>query len=82
MGARREVEPVAEEDQTEVPTMVEDSDDLPRRPTTKPPDLATWSIEELEAYISRLESEIERARAAIKARRSVRGAAEALFKKG
>ena len=48
----------------------------------KPPDLATWSIEELEAYIQRLESEIARARAAIEARRSVRGAAEALFKKG
>ena len=62
--------------------MVEDLDDLPRRPTTKPPDLATWSIEELEAYIQRLESEIARARAAIEARRSVRGAAEALFKKG
>ena len=62
--------------------MVEDPDDLPRRPSTKPPDLATWSIEELEAYIQRLESEIARARTAIEARRSVRGAAEALFKKG
>jgi uncharacterized small protein (DUF1192 family) len=62
--------------------MVEDPDDLPRRPATKPPDLGTWSIEELEAYIQRLESEIARARAAIEARRSVRGAAESLFKKG
>ncbi|HEX6111935.1 MAG TPA: DUF1192 domain-containing protein [Geminicoccaceae bacterium] len=62
--------------------MVEDPDDLPRRPSAKPPDLATWSIEELEAYIQRLESEIARARAAIDSRRSVRGAAEALFKKG
>ena len=62
--------------------MVEDPDDLPRRPTIKPPDLATWSIEELEAYIQRLEGEIQRARAAIEARRSVQGAAEALFKKG
>ena len=62
--------------------MAEDEHDLPRRATTKPPDLTTWSVEELEAYIGRLESEIKRARAAIEARRSVRGAAEALFKKG
>jgi uncharacterized small protein (DUF1192 family) len=61
--------------------MAEDADDLPRRPSTKPPDLATWSIEELEAYIARLQGEIERARAAIEARRSVHSAAEALFKK-
>ena len=62
--------------------MADDDDDLPRRPSAKPPDLATWSVAELEAYITRLESEIARARAAIEARRSVRGAAEALFKKG
>jgi uncharacterized small protein (DUF1192 family) len=61
--------------------MAEDPDDLPRRPTTKPPDLTTWSIEELEAYIARLQGEIERARTAIEARRSVHSAAEALFKK-
>jgi len=60
--------------------MAED-DDLPRRPAAKPPDLSNWSIEELEAYIGRLESEIARARVAIEARRSVRGAADALFKK-
>ena len=62
--------------------MAEDADDLPQRPSAKPPDLATWSVEELEAYIHRLQGEIERARTAIEARRSVRGAAEALFKKG
>ena len=62
--------------------MAEDADDLPQRPSAKPPDLATWSVEELEAYIHRLQGEVERARAAIEARRSVRGAAEALFKKG
>jgi uncharacterized small protein (DUF1192 family) len=61
--------------------MAEDADDLPRRPGAKPPDLSNWSVEELEAYISRLESEIARARVAMEARRSVRGAAEALFKK-
>jgi uncharacterized small protein (DUF1192 family) len=61
--------------------MAEDEEDLPRRPGAKPPDLTNWSVEELEVYIARLESEIARARVAIEARRSVRGAAEALFKK-
>jgi uncharacterized small protein (DUF1192 family) len=61
--------------------MAEEDDDLPRRAGTKPPDLTNWSVEELEAYIARLESEIARARVAIEARRSVLGAAEALFKK-
>jgi uncharacterized small protein (DUF1192 family) len=62
--------------------MAEDPDDLPQRATLKPPDLTSWSVEELEGYISRLQNEIERARVAIAARQSVRGAAEALFKKG
>jgi uncharacterized small protein (DUF1192 family) len=62
--------------------MAEDPDDLPQRATVKPLDLTSWSIEELEGYISRLQNEIERARVAIAARQSVRGAAEALFKKG
>jgi uncharacterized small protein (DUF1192 family) len=62
--------------------MAEDPDDLPQRATVKPPDLTSWSVEELEGYISRLQNEIERARVAIAARQSVRGAAEALFKKG
>jgi uncharacterized small protein (DUF1192 family) len=61
--------------------MAEEPDDLPRRPSAKPPDLATWSVAELEAYIARLQGEIERARAAIEARRSVQSAAEALFMK-
>jgi uncharacterized small protein (DUF1192 family) len=61
--------------------MAEDPNDLPQRPSAKPPDLVTWSVEELEAYIKRLQGEIERARAAIEARRSVHSAAEALFKK-
>jgi uncharacterized small protein (DUF1192 family) len=60
---------------------IEDADDLPRTATFKPPDLRTWSVAELDAYIERLQSEIERARAAIEARRSVHSAAEALFKK-
>lgn len=61
--------------------MADDPDDLPRRPTSKPPDLTTWSVEELEAYIARLEAEIARTRVAVEAKQSVRGAAEALFKK-
>jgi uncharacterized small protein (DUF1192 family) len=61
--------------------MAEDEDDLPQRRTSKPPDLANWSVEELEAYITRLQAEIERAKVAIEARRSVRGTAEALFRK-
>lgn len=56
-------------------------DELPARRRTAPPDLTTWSVEELEDYVRRLAAEIERARAAIESRRSVRGAAEALFKK-
>ena len=60
--------------------MAEDPDDLPRRINVKPPDLATWSVEEVEAYIVRLQAEIERAKAAIKAKQSIRGAAESLFK--
>jgi uncharacterized small protein (DUF1192 family) len=61
--------------------MAEDQDDLPLRRTSKPPDLTNWSVEELEAYIVRLQAEIERAKVAIGARQSVRGAAEALFRK-
>jgi uncharacterized small protein (DUF1192 family) len=61
--------------------MAEEPDDLPRRATVKPPDLATWSVEEVDAYIVRLRAEIERAEAAIKAKQSIRGAAESLFKK-
>jgi uncharacterized small protein (DUF1192 family) len=61
--------------------MAEDPDDLPRRASLKPPDLATWSVEEVEAYIARLEAEIVRARAAIASKQSILGAAEALFKK-
>ena len=59
----------------------DDEDDLPIRPKSRPPDLATWSVEELDAYILRLQAEIERARATLQARRSVHGAAEAAFKK-
>ncbi len=61
--------------------MREIDDDLPLRRKAAPPDLSTWSVEELEDYVRRLGAEIERAQAAIESRRSVRGAAEALFRK-
>ena len=61
--------------------MSERDDELPTRRSTPPPDLGTWSLEELEDYVRRLEAEIARARVQIEAHRSVRGAAEALFKK-
>jgi len=61
--------------------MAEDQDDLPLRKTSRPPDLAGWSVEELQTYIARLQAEIERAKVALADRQSVRGAAEALFKK-
>ena len=61
--------------------MTKDEDELPIRRSSKPPDLSSWSISELEDYIRRLEGEIDRARAQIASRQTVRGAAEALFKK-
>jgi uncharacterized small protein (DUF1192 family) len=59
-----------------------DLDDLePRKPQAKPKDLSPLSIEELEAYIARLQAEIERARGAIKGKQAQRAGAEAFFKK-
>jgi uncharacterized small protein (DUF1192 family) len=60
--------------------MFEDDDDRPARRAPQERKLDGLSVEELESYIARLEAEIARACAAIEARRSVRGAAEALFK--
>ena len=60
--------------------MAEDQDDLPVRKGAKPPDLSSWSVEELEAYIARLQGEIDRARTEIGAKQSTRGAAAARFK--
>jgi uncharacterized small protein (DUF1192 family) len=60
-----------------------DLDDLdPRAATpTAPRPLDPLSVEELTAYIVRLEGEILRARQAIAAKEKVRAGAEALFKK-
>lgn len=40
------------------------------------------SLKELHAYVTRLQAEIERAEAAIAAKRDAQGAAESIFKKG
>ena len=45
------------------------------------PDLQVMSIEELEDYITELEAEIERVRAAIGAKTSHRGTADSVFKR-
>lgn len=52
----------------------------PRKPKTTPKDLGTFSGEELHEYISILEAEIARARAAITAKESHKLAASQFFK--
>ena len=61
---------------------MDDDDDKSgsRPPTVMPADLSALSIAELEDAIRRLEAEIARARAAIAAKRNVRGGADALFR--
>ena len=59
-----------------------DTDDLEPRKTAAPKrDLQGLSIGDLKDYIAELEAEIERARAQIKAKQSVRAGADALFKR-
>ncbi len=59
-----------------------DLEDLePRKKPAKPKDLSGWSVEDLTDYIANLETEIERARQTIAAKRGVRAGADALFKK-
>lgn len=52
----------------------------PGKRPKKPRDLSTWNIEDLEDFIQAMEAEIERARAAIKQKKGVANAANALFK--
>jgi uncharacterized small protein (DUF1192 family) len=64
--------------------MVSDPDDLPKKPKTEivlGQDLSAMSEFELTARITALESEIGRAREAIKARQATKSAADAFFKK-
>lgn len=59
-----------------------DIEDLePKNKIIKPKDLSGWNIEDLEAYIERMQEEIERARAMIETKRGVNSAADALFKR-
>jgi uncharacterized small protein (DUF1192 family) len=60
---------------------MDSEDDRPAAPTPPTPDLGRLGIRELEAYIADLEAEIERARAMIDAKKSVRGQAESLFRR-
>ena len=58
-----------------------DTDDLePARPVLEPVNFEIMSIEALGDYISTLEAEIDRARAAIADKQDARGAAESFFK--
>ena len=56
-------------------------EDLPRNTPAPKRNLDTMGIAELEAYIAELEQEILRVRGAINAKKSVRGGADALFKR-
>ena len=56
----------------------EDLEPLQRK--AKPRDLTIMSIEDLEDYIELLSNEIDRTKAAIKAKKSARQGAESVFK--
>jgi uncharacterized small protein (DUF1192 family) len=55
--------------------------DEPLHQRPQPKNLEPMSIGELETYIGDLEAEIARARMAIEKKRSIRGGADALFKR-
>ena len=61
--------------------MMEEQDLEPQHKRKKPKDLDVMSIEALEEYIAEMEAEIERARAAISAKKDHRSAAEDIFKR-
>jgi uncharacterized small protein (DUF1192 family) len=56
-------------------------EDLPRKTQAPKRNLDIMGIVELEEYIAELEQEVARVRAAIAGKRSVRGGADALFKR-
>jgi len=60
---------------------MEESDLEPRHKPAKPKDLSLMGIEELEAYITELETEIARVRVEISAKLGQRRGAEALFRR-
>ena len=51
------------------------------RPAHVPKDLATWNIEDLQAYIANMTAEIVRCEKIIEEKKSLSSAADALFKK-
>lgn len=53
----------------------------PRNKAKKPKDLSNWSFDDLQAYITAMEAEIVRARAAIDQKKGVASVADSLFKK-
>ncbi len=55
--------------------------DEPMTPKPAPKNLEVMAVAELQDYIVELESEIARARRMIDAKRSIRGGADALFKR-
>jgi uncharacterized small protein (DUF1192 family) len=55
--------------------------DEPLTPKPAPKNLEVMAIAELEAYIGELETEIGRVRKMIEVKRSIRGGADALFKR-
>ena len=59
-----------------------DFDDLePRAKPGKPRDLSSYSVEEMQEYIARMQAEIARVEAALAAKQSYRSTADAFFKK-
>lgn len=54
---------------------------LPTKKVTKPVDLTSLSVGDLQEYIAALEAEIARVKAAIKDKQEVAAAAAAFFKK-
>ena len=60
---------------------MDESDLEPRNKPAKPKDLSLMGIEELEAYIAELETEIARVRVEITAKLGQRRGAEALVKR-
>jgi uncharacterized small protein (DUF1192 family) len=60
--------------------MIEEESAKPA-PRFVPPALDSWGVSELRNYISALQAEIARAEAAIAARETHRGAADAIFRR-
>lgn len=59
-----------------------DLEDLePRNRKKPPPDLSRWNIEDLEAYVAAMQTEIQRVKAEIERKKGVASAADALFKR-